>query len=96
VNTASIAKAKDRLSELIRRVKRGETILITDRNHPVARLAPVANEAPAVAALIASGVLRPPTGTQPDPEAFLAAPRPPLASAASLSEAVLAERREGR
>lgn len=41
MKTASIATAKNQLCRLIKRVKRGETILITDRNHPVARLQPV-------------------------------------------------------
>lgn len=32
--------AKNRLSELLKRVQAGETILITNRNKPVARLMP--------------------------------------------------------
>lgn len=36
--TASVATTKNQLSRLLRRVKLGESILITDRNRPVARL----------------------------------------------------------
>jgi prevent-host-death family protein len=38
---ASISEAKNGLSRLIERVRKGETVLITDRNRPVARLEPV-------------------------------------------------------
>jgi prevent-host-death family protein len=37
----SITEAKNNLSGLIDRVRRGETVLICDRNRPVARLQPV-------------------------------------------------------
>ncbi len=38
---ASISETKNGLSRLLERVRRGETILITDRDRPVARLEPV-------------------------------------------------------
>ncbi len=38
---ASISEAKNRLSAYVDRVRGGETILITDRGRPVARLAPL-------------------------------------------------------
>jgi len=41
MKTASISEAKNRLSAYIDRVRRGETVLITDRGRPVARLAPL-------------------------------------------------------
>ena len=37
----SITEAKNNLSALIDRVRQGETVLICDRNRPVARLQPV-------------------------------------------------------
>ena len=37
----SITEAKNNLSALIDRVRRGETVLICDRNRPVARMLPV-------------------------------------------------------
>jgi prevent-host-death family protein len=42
----NIAEAKARLSELVRRVKAGETIVISERNVAVAELRPLAQPAP--------------------------------------------------
>ena len=43
---------KTRLGSYLERVRRGETLLITDRNHPVAELRPVSDvDDPAAAAL---------------------------------------------
>ncbi|MEX0689022.1 MAG: type II toxin-antitoxin system prevent-host-death family antitoxin [Pirellulales bacterium] len=61
----SITDAKNNLSALIDRVRRGETVLICDRNRPVARLQPVGpgddsgTEAPWLAGLVRDGVLTP-------------------------------------
>ena len=41
MKTASISEAKNGLSALIDRVRKGETVVITDRNQPVAQLAPL-------------------------------------------------------
>ena len=41
MNMANISYTRNHLSELINRVKEGETILIMDRQRPVARLEPV-------------------------------------------------------
>lgn len=41
MKSASISEAKNRLSAYIDRVRRGETVVITDRGRPVARLAPL-------------------------------------------------------
>jgi prevent-host-death family protein len=43
VKTATISETKNSLSALLDRVRHGETILITDRRRPVARLEPVAS-----------------------------------------------------
>lgn len=43
-----VAELKSRLSEYLRRVRRGETVTVLDRDTPIARLTPLA---PAVAAL---------------------------------------------
>jgi prevent-host-death family protein len=56
--SVSISEAKNRLSQLLERVKRGETVTILDRGVPVARLesvAPVSEEA--LAALERTGVI---------------------------------------
>jgi prevent-host-death family protein len=41
MKTATISETKNGLSALLDRVRHGETILITDRSRPVARLEPV-------------------------------------------------------
>lgn len=62
---ASISDAKNNLSALIDRVRRGETVLICDRNRPVARLQPVEpgdgseTDSPWLAALVRDGLLAP-------------------------------------
>lgn len=38
---ATISETKNRLSALLEEVRQGESILILDRNHPVARLEPL-------------------------------------------------------
>lgn len=47
---ASVRKVKDHLSEYIRRVRRGERIVITHRGRPVAALVGLAHEEPSAAA----------------------------------------------
>ena len=47
VRTATITEAKNRLSALIDRVRHGESVLITDRGRPVARLESVVADASA-------------------------------------------------
>ena len=44
MKTSSIAETKDRLSALIEQVRRGETVVITDHDRPVAKLVPVSAE----------------------------------------------------
>jgi len=41
MKTAAVAKLKAQLSQYLARVKAGETILVTERNVPVARIVPV-------------------------------------------------------
>jgi prevent-host-death family protein len=47
VKTATITEAKNQLSALIDRVRHGETVVITDRGRPVARLESVVTDASA-------------------------------------------------
>lgn len=60
MKTISISKAKASLSEQIRKVKRGEEIIITDRGEPVARLLPAspASDDSSLAALERAGLIR--------------------------------------
>jgi prevent-host-death family protein len=56
---------KTRLGQYLNRVRRGETILVTDRNEPVAELRPLAGDADSLTAavrkLVARGTVTPPT-----------------------------------
>lgn len=61
---ATITEAKNRLSALIDRVRAGETIVITDRGRPVARLEPAVSYASQdargrLARLERAGIVRP-------------------------------------
>jgi prevent-host-death family protein len=102
VKIANVAQAKNSLSALLRRVKRGEVVIISERNRPVARLMPLAAQQAQdpdshwLDDLYESGVLSPPTGDALDVPAFLAGRRAALPPEASLAKAVLEERREGR
>ena len=101
--TANVATAKNELSRLLRRVKRGERVIITERNHPIAQLQPfTANENDAetpvaLGRLYEAGVLTPPAATGDfDVAAFLKRPAATLRAEQNLAAAVLAEREEGR
>jgi prevent-host-death family protein len=52
-------------SQVLARVSRGESIEITDRGRPVARLVPVDDDASTLARLVASGRATAPTSTGP-------------------------------
>ena len=95
----SITAAKNGLSALIDRVRHGETIVIEDRGVPVARLesvaAPRGGEVEGRAArLERQGVLRPALAQVP--KRLLTTTPPTPKRGAALSDAVVAERRDGR
>jgi prevent-host-death family protein len=92
--TVSISELKARLSEHIRRVKRGGEVLILDRGTPVARLVGLTGEGAPIdrrLSLIRAGVLRPGDG---DVSAVLASP--PLDLPVRLSEALDEDRADRR
>ena len=98
MKTVTISEAKNHLSELLARVRRGETILILDRNEPVARLEPL--EAPKwisherLAELERRGVLR--RAKKRPGRNFLKSLPPAPKVKVDLLGALLAERDEGR
>lgn len=96
MESANIATAKNQLSRLLQRVKRGETVLITERDKPIAQLGPVRATSDIVARLVAEGLVRAPDGPPLDMKAFLKMPRPKLTENTSLSGAILEERQEAR
>lgn len=92
----SISEAKAKLSALLDRVKTGETVTITDRGVPVARIVSLDGSSDIdwsgrLEGLERAGVVRRPRTTL-DVEAFLAMPK--ARSRASVLEALLEERRE--
>jgi prevent-host-death family protein len=97
MTTASITEAKNNLSKLIKKVRHGQSILILDRNVPVARLEPldprepVAEEA-RLRDLERQGLIK--IGKGKLPKDFFKLP--PLKFKKSVVQALLEERRESR
>lgn len=96
MRTKTITEAKSGLSALIDQVRAGETVLITDRGVPVARLEPVATSndpTGRVERLTRAGLMRPGTGDLPAD--FLDGPTTSTPDGFSLVDAVIEERRSG-
>ncbi len=77
MKTISVSEAKSSLSEQIRRVQKGGTVVITDRGRPVARLVGIASvlkDADWIVELEREGLLRRPIAELSAD--FLAGPRP--------------------
>lgn len=100
MKTATITQTKNSLSALLDRVRHGETIVITDRSRPVARLEPVAAterggpDEGRLARLERAGLMRRGRGG-PD-EAILKTDPPCPRPGADVLGALLDERRSGR
>lgn len=96
MKSVSISELKNRLSAYLGIVRSGEPVLITDRDEPVAiieRVGTRAGDDPRCLKLERAGLLRRPAGHALD----LAALREPAPSpAASVIEALIEDRREGR
>ncbi len=97
MRTATITEAKNQLSALIDRVRHGETVVITDRGRPVARLEsvvtdPSADPAGRLARLERRGLLK--RAAAAPPKALRPLSRPRRASGAL--DLLLEERRSGR
>lgn len=99
MNTANISYTRNHLSELIDRVKEGESVLIMDRNRPVARLEPATSQSASVSewriSLVRRGVIRP-ASRKLDLKAFLAMPESRPTNGGDIVKALLSEREEGR
>jgi antitoxin (DNA-binding transcriptional repressor) of toxin-antitoxin stability system len=95
---ATISVAKNTLSRLIELVKRGETVLIFDRDTPVARLEPITRDPelsfPLMSDLVKRAIVAPPRKPL-DAASFLARRIPALAQGASGVQVLLEERRSG-
>ena len=103
MKSATISETKNGLSALIDRVRHGETILITDRSRPVARLEPVIGGEAAggrdedegrLARLERGGVIR--RARRVRLEEIVSTPPPQAKRGADIVAAILDERRSGR
>jgi len=97
MKTTTITKAKNGLSALIDLVRGGESVMITDRGRPVARLEPVISSADQPGRLLRlerAGVVR--IGRSAPPVALISRPGPRLADGVSAVDTLLDERRDGR
>jgi prevent-host-death family protein len=95
MKTANIAELKNNLSNYLLSVKRGEEVLISDRNVPIAKIVPLKNTDDFTAeelALASAGVLKLPESTE-SIESFLKEPRPNLSGKIAI-QAILDERDE--
>jgi antitoxin (DNA-binding transcriptional repressor) of toxin-antitoxin stability system len=95
VEKATISQLKDRLSAYLKKVRAGRTIVIVDRDQPIARLERIAPGGPAddrIARLERAGIVRRGKG-RVDPAALRHDPSRP---GAGVLEALLDDRREGR
>jgi antitoxin (DNA-binding transcriptional repressor) of toxin-antitoxin stability system len=94
---ASISQVKSKLSMYLKDVQRGETVLIFDRDRPVARLEPVSRadipDSDRIQELVKLGIAIAPR-RRLDVDAFLAVPRPLLPPGVSASRAVVQDREE--
>jgi prevent-host-death family protein len=95
MRTVRIGNLKAHLSAHIRRVRKGEEVLVCDRNQPVARIVPIRLEdRPAQEQrLVARGVLAPPLRKRP---ASVSWPKPPGNVSGEVMEQLWREEREGR
>jgi prevent-host-death family protein len=100
MKTATISETKNGLSALLDRVRHGESILITDRNLPVARLEPAVSAGNAgpdegrLARLERAGIIRRARHGRLEEIVRVAPPAPE--PGADIVAAVLEERRRGR
>jgi prevent-host-death family protein len=93
----SVTEAKNKLSALLARVKAGETVVITERGIPVARVEPAVSSSPEddearLARLERKGIIK--RGRGQLPRWILETP-PPKASGKSIVDILLEEREEG-
>ena len=99
MKTATITEAKNKLSAFIDKVRHGETVVITDRGRPVARLISALTDAAEdpegrLARLERQGGLR--RAISPAPRALILKKPPKTRKPSGVLDALLGERRDGR
>ena len=99
MNRANISYTRNHLSELIARVREGESILIVDRQHPVARLEPVLRADDPNTRwqedLARRGLIRS-ARSRIDPRALQSMPRATPEEPGDILDALRADREDGR
>jgi prevent-host-death family protein len=96
MKTATVTEVKNGLSALLDQVKAGESVLVTDRGVPVARIVPVPGSRDATGRLerwTRAGIVRAGSGSLP--RNLLSGPSPRPANDASVVQALIEERRAG-
>ncbi|HXG68041.1 MAG TPA: type II toxin-antitoxin system prevent-host-death family antitoxin [Blastocatellia bacterium] len=81
MQSVNIAELKNNLSRYLKAVRRGEEVLIKDRDTPIAKIVPLAHadeEEAEAFALAAEGLLKLPEDNSPLPESFFTDPLPPV------------------
>jgi prevent-host-death family protein len=79
MRAVNIADLKNNLSRYLDEVRRGEEVLVRDRNKPIARIIPFTDaddEDAQMKELIARGIAKPPKSTDPLPASFWTKPLP--------------------
>ena len=97
MKTVSLVQLKSQLSSYLKQVKAGQTVLITERGQPVAKLVPLGSgERPEGRRkrLAQAGLLQP--GSGKIPRLLLSPPAGPTSVGKGVLAALLAEREEGR
>ena len=97
MKSASVSDARNGFSALLDEVRRGETVLITHRGKPVARIEScrAADLTAGEVQLVRRGLADPPRARL-DLDRFLSAPAPRLPDGLSASRLIVAERDGGR
>ena len=99
MNRANISYTRNHLSEMIARVREGESILIVDRQHPVARLEPVLRADDPNTRwqedLARRGLIRS-ARSRIDPRALQSMPRATPEEQGDILDALRADREDGR
>ncbi|MEI6676765.1 MAG: hypothetical protein WCO57_16465 [Verrucomicrobiota bacterium] len=99
MTSANISYTRNHLSEMLSRVKGGETILIVDRQQPVARLEPITGPTtrnlPWQDDLVRRGLVRR-ARHHLDTNMFVALPLPTPRNECDILATLLAEREDGR
>lgn len=60
MKSTGIKELRSSLRETMEQVKAGESVIVTDRGEPIARIVPIEAEEERMARLVRTGVLRPP------------------------------------